>query len=407
MFEIFTILLLLTLRFLLSSCTNETHSNCGEVIKDKEFVLQFPNNKSANGTCKFRVEGPDCPTWYTLNFEQFKLKDSANCTEDKLEVNGNAICGVVQGAKKYLASNGTLALELKARSAPVVKVFVNRTSCLVGLGARTKEVEETTKMDVSLDIQKLQLLNERTEILDDEDNNRGVEPAVFKSIYFFAAPEASDPEFIPNFHHTQKERLNPMYNKCIYRNRIENYFPYRQNCRNEHNRDGVEQECVELNYLRGYFRSPGYPFYYPANLNMCYRFKVQPGFCAVRIFMNDFQLEDSVRCSKDYFLIPGDFSKHCGVDLFGRTVTLDLSTAQSLDVQFRSDAYWCGRGFSGVYEQIACQQPYNPINPPHEITTTEKPESCNAVFRDRRFSLRVDSRFSSCHFRVFKSSSVS
>nr|CAI5847597.1 unnamed protein product [Callosobruchus analis] len=403
----FTTLFLLVLRFLLFSCTNETYSNCGDVIKDKEFVLEFPNNKSANGTCSFRVEGPACPTWYTLNFEQFTLKDSANCTEDRLQVNGDAICGVVHGVRKYFASNGSLILQLKARSVPVVKVLGNRSSCHVGLRTRTKEVEETTKMDVSLDIQKLQLVNERTEILDDENNDRDVKPAIFKSIYFFAAPESTDPEFIPKFHHTQKKILNPTYNKCIYWNQIENYLPDRQTCRNEHNKGDVEQECVELNYLRGYFRSPGYPFYYPANLNMCYRFTVQPGYCSVRIFMNDFELEDSVRCSKDYFLIPGDFSKYCGVDLFGRTVMLDLSSTQSLDIQFRSDAYWCGRGFSGVYEQIACQQPYNPINPPTEITTTEKPPSCNAVFRERRFSLLVDSRFNSCHFRVFKSSPVS
>lgn len=33
----------------------------------------------------------------------------------------------------------------------------------------------------------------------------------------------------------------------------------------------VLRKCYDLNYLRGYFNSPGYPYYYPSNLDICYR----------------------------------------------------------------------------------------------------------------------------------------
>lgn len=31
------------------------------------------------------------------------------------------------------------------------------------------------------------------------------------------------------------------------------------------------KQCYDLNYVKGYFHSPGYPFFYPGNLNLCYR----------------------------------------------------------------------------------------------------------------------------------------
>ncbi|CAH1989798.1 unnamed protein product [Acanthoscelides obtectus] len=402
----FAVLFLFSLELPLFTFAN---SNCSRVITDKEFALRFPNNSASNETCKFRFEGPNCPTYYTLDFEEFKLKDSANCSEEKLEVNGVAVCGTVHGITRYFAGNGALILQLKIRNDSTVKVFVKRSDCDVGLKTRFKDVEETTKTDVLVDIQKLQLVNERTEILDD-DSDPEIRPAIIKSIYFFAAPEDSDPEVIPRIHHTQKETLNPRYDKfeC---NQNGNYSPYSEKCRNSA-RSNTGEGCIELDYLRGYFKSPGYPFYYPGNLNVCYRFRVQPGYCAVRIFMNDFQIEDSFRCSKDYFLIPGDYFKYCGVDLFGKTVTLDLTATQYAVIRFVSDSFWCGRGFTGLFEQIACQQPYNPINPTTEIAPTpfptpiprEKPTSCDAVIREKRFSIRVDGRFDMCHFRLFKSS---
>lgn len=33
----------------------------------------------------------------------------------------------------------------------------------------------------------------------------------------------------------------------------------------------IARKCVQLNSAKGYFQSPGYPYYYPSNLNLCYR----------------------------------------------------------------------------------------------------------------------------------------
>lgn len=35
--------------------------------------------------------------------------------------------------------------------------------------------------------------------------------------------------------------------------------------------EGEPRDCKEMSAVRGYFYSPGYPYYYPPNLNLCYR----------------------------------------------------------------------------------------------------------------------------------------
>lgn len=78
------------------------------------------------------------------------------------------------------------------------------------------------------------------------------------------------------------------------------------------------QKCVELNASKGYFRSPGYPMYYPSNLNLCYRFTKRPGVCAVRISFFDFLLQYSQNCEKDYLLVANTY-RYCGHSLYQST----------------------------------------------------------------------------------------
>ncbi|KAJ8964629.1 hypothetical protein NQ314_004738 [Rhamnusium bicolor] len=275
-------------------------------------------------------------------------------------------------------------------------------------------------------IQKLQLINERTEILDDEDDIYfQSKPTIVKSVYFFAAPEYND---IPSLF-IDKEKTtyidtnsvdpiltNPNYDECLNWNQ-KNFNDLntrygqtlQQTCKRKDDSEAStadESGCVELSNINGDFRSPGYPCYYPENLNLCYRFRKHSGYCAIRIFMHDFQIENSYNCQKDYVLLTNGY-KHCGNSLFKASWTIDLRSKDYEDMRFVTDAYYSGRGLSGVYQQIACQDiADNPIIPSTTpvIPTTSSPFYCDRFITEKSFTIEVNQDYKICTFRIQKSS---
>lgn len=105
---------------------------------------------------------------------------------------------------------------------------------------------------------------------------------IMKHFYFFSDPEEVNHDYFPLPEERPKDREETDYidtsdkdfhltestvEQCA--NFDFNQLPQNDlECKPTGSNEG---NCVELNSLKGYFQSPGYPFYYPGQLNLCYR----------------------------------------------------------------------------------------------------------------------------------------
>ncbi|XP_056644777.1 tolloid-like protein 1 [Diorhabda sublineata] len=352
---------------------NQSNVVCGGVFTEISFFLQSPNYPQEyppNLNCIYLIEGQDCPTYYEFDFIDFRLENSVGCVKDRLLIeNQDALCGK-KSNKGYFKSNGSLNVEFLTNnntSDRGFKIFVTRKPC--ESSKKEANTNKTTHMTVSRTI-------------------RTAKP--FQPFY----------SEIPKF---EENNIQYCWNIFDFRRFLIN-FPYNLKCRRENRQEDTWNNCIELNQHRGYFRSPGYPFFYPKILNMCFRFRKQPGYCAIRLYMNDFQLQSSYECQKDYVLLENQH-RYCGRSLLRQYITFDLTSKNYEDLRFVTDLFFCGRGFCGSYEQLPCQQPTVPIN----LTTTTVPPSptpnvigCDRYISDQSFTLEMNQNKANCIFEIKK-----
>lgn len=112
-------------------------------------------------------------------------------------------------------------------------------------------------------------------------------PKLVKTFYYFTEPDynalpleprENEPTTFIDTTTINSVVTNLNSNECMnwnsfqLQNLLNRYGTNLQTCRRtEDNSDSERRDCVELDYLNGYFKSPGYPFFYPKNLNICYR----------------------------------------------------------------------------------------------------------------------------------------
>ncbi|KAB0798723.1 hypothetical protein PPYR_09716 [Photinus pyralis] len=176
--------------------------------------------------------------------------------------------------------------------------------------------------------------------------------------------------------------------------------------------NSFRSQCVQANLIKGYIQSPEYPYFYPKGLNTCYRFESLRGYCAVRLYILDFDVDNSFHCEKDYFLLSGQY-KYCGRTLHKASLTFDLRNRDE-EIAFITNGFSCRRGFRGVYERIPCNNDGIPVDPVHPskpttltpITSTptimpHKP--CDRNIRDNVFLLEVYGYHQSrCIFNIIR-----
>lgn len=178
----------------------------------------------------------------------------------------------------------------------------------------------------------------------------------------------------------------------------------------------TQEPCKDFNFSKGFFQTPGYPFSYPVNMNLCYRFVKQQGFCKLKLYFVDFHLEDSVECTKDY--LSYENYRYCGGKLLNSISYFDISNKRHEQIRFITDSMYSGRGFKGIYEQIPCvvqtrppskwpptYLPPPPPTPIYPITTPTAPVNhCHRDIQDSDFNIGVyDYGTKHCTFVVHKS----
>ncbi|XP_022643937.1 cubilin-like isoform X4 [Varroa destructor] len=101
-------------------------------------------------------------------------------------------------------------------------------------------------------------------------------------------------------------------------------------------------------------------------------------FCSVKMFFKDFDVEESLKCDKDFLLI-GD-QRHCGNELYGQSRVLEYNNEGNVELVFRSDGQNSGRGFHLRFQQLACTSLSNQPTP--------KVHRCTQTFMSREFTIQ-------------------
>ncbi|CAG9839143.1 unnamed protein product [Diabrotica balteata] len=442
----------------LPQCCLNTFNSRRSIITSPNFPFTL-NHKL---DCKIKIQKA------TKNICRLKLSflffwlGSANhnsCPYGWLRVDGKFICGCNQDLKLTTTFDGENVKELVFRSEGVnlnsqsgfvieviqdecpTKYYPGYTQSLPFVYRNSKfnrqnGVQQYNQMSVDSNddqtyIETAELIHEKTEEVDNKNSSsKFVQgPKLIKSFYLFSEP---------NYNSAPEQPIEPEpttfidtstvsvivttinHQECTYWNNVQmNKLCYAygnnlQTCKrtsDSHRQKDVlpKSNCIELDYVRGYLKSPGYPFYYPKLLNTCYRFKKRPGYCGLQVFMADFQLQSSYGCYKDYLLVENQH-KYCGKSLCGRYLTFDLTDKTHEDLVFVSDRFFCGRGFYATYEQLPCQTPTTtkvpdvtvvpiPTTPP----TTSSP-ICDRYIADRLFIFEVKQDKDRCSFQIRKAS---
>lgn len=122
----------------------------------------------------------------------------------------------------------------------------------------------------------------------------------------------------------------------------------------------------------GHIQSYDYPNNYPSNLNCKYKITALPGNCMVQLSFEQFRLEFSERCDKDYLEINN--IRYCGNQLEGATceslITCSLQMTyfylifasvlafnkkpEEVIIRFVTNGHKSSRGFRASYTQLPC-----------------------------------------------------
>lgn len=228
-----------------------------------------------------------------------------NCSKGFLSINGKQFCGCLSGLKLFTTFNRNDSISFS------LNITNTETD---GMGFAIEVIQEECLADTILDgknihrdsydniieynspgkplIQGLKLVNQDTQILNRVAQD--ISPSVTINTFYFFADETDndipdsfktgrDALFtnldnlepitiineIPNCQNTLLPNILQQYrdstNFCVRNKKTENLLFFRKPIIRP------STNCVELDYLRGYFRSPFHPIFYPKFLNLCYR----------------------------------------------------------------------------------------------------------------------------------------
>lgn len=281
---------------------------CANFYSDKQFVItspNFPYSMSSKSNCVFEITKNNKNVCrLRMHMKLFYL--SQTCQDGFLKIDGKLICGCKSDLKltspftddsptktiQFLSlgnernSYSGFVMEIIQDECPK-RIIPEKSVLETPILGETKtnfrfyndQINRVAWPNDSPTIEKLRLISENTEVLDNPEINRyQKQPKIVKHIYVFDGTNSNNiPEdreettYIDTLDSGTIPQDN--LNGCLNwnRQRIHSY----RNLRTCRVKDGssstIGRRCVELGYVRGYFKSPGYPFYYPSNLDVCYR----------------------------------------------------------------------------------------------------------------------------------------
>lgn len=281
---------------------------CQSFYNLKKFTLTSPNfplSMSKPVECLYEIRKTNrniCRL--RIHVEFFWLgRPNNNCPEGFLEIDGKQICGCQRDLKiiSPFESDETKILRFVSRGyerssysgfvmdiiqdecpkkyVPQENVTQEKNFRIYNDQINTSRVALPPSSHDAV-IEKLHLISENTEVI---ENERRPASQIVRHVYFYAPPDFNrvprdreETDYVDTSSVTTSFIQNSYsYNYCVSWNQMQfNTLTLRNlpTCKtNVINENVAPRKCLQLDRLRGYFQSPGYPFYYPGNMHICYR----------------------------------------------------------------------------------------------------------------------------------------
>ncbi|KAK5646535.1 hypothetical protein RI129_004999 [Pyrocoelia pectoralis] len=397
---------------------------CGQRYDARQFYLtspNFPYSKNVKDQCVYHIYKFSPRICHLrVNFLFFSVDEETSdntCHKGFLEIDEKYFCGCRTGLQLLLPFNSSMKT-IRFKNADCRSEFSGFV-----VEVMQEECSERFSGEYTQDV--LQFYNEqavysktnlkRARLTKENIYSDRTDPDIVKHVYVFEDTEENDKSDKEKIFSDTTEISYYDFNKCkssdvmqlkILSNNV--LWQEISKCSTVSGKS-YSAQCVQANLVKGYIQSPDYPHFYPKGLHTCYRFEPLSGYCAVRLYILDFDVENSYHCEKDYLLL-GQQYKYCGRTLHKASLTFDLRNRYE-EIAFITNGFSCRRGFKSLYERIPCNNdgiPVDPIYPtsPKPITSTptvmnNKP--CNRNIQDNLFLLEVYSYHQSrCIFNIIR-----
>ncbi|XP_060517926.1 uncharacterized protein LOC132697663 [Cylas formicarius] len=397
-------------RFFITS-PNFPHSIDAE--KDCSYVI----TKNNENVCRLRIHA----LFFWLGEPSYN-----GCPRGYLEIDGKYICGCnadVKLTSNFRFSNHKIlnfrvfGSQLNTISGFVLEVFQDECPkrYLPEDGSVSKGYHESRWPN----IEQLQLVHEKSDLFSPDTNTHEGLASIFRHVYVFAPKQENDvwlnmePQkstYIDTF--SINTLLSNVYNyqKCAEWNQeqliyLSNKFggSFNSDCKS-FNEMSYGKNCVILNSLAGKIANM-WPFW--GRQNSCYRFQTQPGYCEIKLTFKEFDMPQSSNNCGNGYLSFGNKYRYCGNQLKDTTAILNVQKRPYQEMRFVSNLFCCRKGFSAIYRQIPCQDPYYPItpaNPPWnsdgDHTPKSVPNQCEKIIRQESFILSGYDILDSCNYTL-------
>lgn len=287
---------------------------CASTYNSKHFFLTspgFPYSSNQPGECVYHIYRANSNVCrlriHFLFFWSGEQDPNSGCNRGFLQVDGKFICGCRVGLKLISAFDsrwGNTPKVLKFKNSGYPQSAFNGFAIEVIQDECPKRIAPTDDSVVKEPeksplyffndqsnnvIEKARLIKENTEVSDDVDGDYGV----VQHVYVFEAPEDYDYGYdVRTFGKSPRDIEQTTYidtsgiKTTIFPDGYDNYkcrvwgglqwamlaqeVLWQQMPQCETNKP-LSRQCEQVNFVRGFIQSPGYPYYYPGNLNLCYR----------------------------------------------------------------------------------------------------------------------------------------
>lgn len=277
---------------------------CANALNSKTFLItnpNFPQSITQQDECTYEIRKANkniCMLNLKFVYFWFGQSDSKNCSYGYLELDGKQFCGchtdlklstVFDHSDVKIISLKTFEVEmLTDYSETGFVIEVTQEECF----EKQSRISWPEK-NIGALIQKGNLLKEKTEIWN-QDRLSTVKPVIQRNFYYFDEsttdkmpffPEDNEKRSYKDINRFETVTSNNDKSTCMQKitpSLIEKIISSTEICRKNENFENLlvfkklssyypRSQCLELGYLRGFFRSPWYPFFYLSYLNQCYR----------------------------------------------------------------------------------------------------------------------------------------
>ncbi|CAG2164515.1 unnamed protein product [Oppiella nova] len=372
---------------------NRVYSEVAFELKSPNYPQSYPNNMNCKYTImKQRTGIKICQL--EVNFVDMDLEKSHDCVNDYLNFNGQLMCGSLSSetTRYYLFESNQFVMNFVSDS------YRSQRGFFLRIRQRECPPEDKTALvrqpygneltqcggiytDLSFDLKspqypeyyennvecfyRIRRRNDNICRLEIRFIDFDVEPSsgcAYDYLIIDGKKLCGDmkPNFIKSLDFTENEKILMFrtgttskrrgFLAKVYQKECEVYVPPTDNTLVLPPIPSICELC--FTEVMGSIQSYDYPNNYPPNLSCKYKVTALPGNCMVQLNFEQFRLEYSESCDKDYLEINN--IRYCGNQLEGATLLAFNKKPEDVSIRFVSNGQKSFRGFRASYTQLPC-----------------------------------------------------